>query len=66
MAVIEEARLESEVYLINVPNLEYGLLVKKGVLEEAISCSKSDVLAFGNGTIREHKFLQEIEIVTSQ
>jgi hypothetical protein len=56
---------EMDGYLIEVPNFENGFLVKQRVLEEAVSGGESKMVALGDGTIRVHKLLKEIKIMTT-
>lgn len=50
-------------YLVEIPNLKHGCLVKERVLEKAISGWKGKVYAFGHSAIRIHKLLNEIKIM---
>lgn len=56
---------QTDRYMVKVPNFEDSLAIKKRVLEEAVSCWESKILALRDGTIRKHKFLQKIKVMTT-
>ncbi|KAL5990564.1 hypothetical protein ACLOJK_011466 [Asimina triloba] len=52
-------------YLIHISNLEDGLVIKEGVLEEAIPYEESKLLAFGNGSIKVNKLFDQLEVMVA-
>lgn len=56
---------QREFYLVEVPNLEDGLAIKEGVLEEAISCWEGKMHTFRDCAIWEDKLFEKIKVMTT-